>query len=48
MEVKYNVIYKFKKGENKTEEDFKTLFNQKWLNVILTLENNRMITVNQT
>ena len=39
MEVVYNVKYKFKTNENKTEEEIKSIFNNKLLNVIMILEN---------
>lgn len=39
MEVVYNVKYKFKTNENKTDEEIKNIFNNKLLNVIMTLEN---------
>ena len=39
MEVVYNVKYRFKKNDNKTNEELKELFNKKLLNIILKLEN---------
>lgn len=39
MEVVYNVKYKFKNNENKTNEELKDLFNRKLLNIIIKLEN---------
>lgn len=39
MEVVYNVKYKFKDNENKTNEELKYLFNKKLLNIIMKLEN---------
>lgn len=38
MEVIYNVKYKFKGNETKTNDEFKYLFNKKLLNVIMRLE----------
>ena len=38
MEVVYNVKYKFKNNENKTNDELKELFNKKLLNIILKLE----------
>ena len=38
MEVIYNVKYKFKNNENKTNEEIKELFNKKLLNIIMKLE----------
>ena len=38
MEVIYNVKYKFKNNENKTNEELKELFNKKSLNIIMKLE----------
>ncbi len=43
MEVVYNVKYKFKNNENKTNEELKYLFNKKLLNIIIKLENNQLI-----
>lgn len=42
MEVVYNVKYKFKTNENKTDEEIKNIFNNKLLNVIMTLENHEL------
>lgn len=42
MEVVYNVKYKFKTNENKTDEEIKNIFNNKLLNVIMTLENREL------
>lgn len=42
MEVKYNVKCSFKNCENKTNEEIKKLFNEKLLNIILVLENNKI------
>lgn len=39
MEVVYNVKYKFKTNENITKDEFKNIFNNKLLNVIMLLEN---------
>lgn len=38
MEVVYNVKYKFKSNDNKTNIELKELFNKKLLNIILKLE----------
>lgn len=42
MEVVYNVKYKFKNNENKTNEELKELFNRKLLNIIIKLENQEL------
>ena len=42
MEVVYNVKYKFKNNENKTNEKLKDLFNRKLLNIIIKLENQKL------
>jgi len=43
MEVIYNVKYRFKNNEeNKNNEELKYLFNQKLLNMVLKLENNKL------
>ena len=43
LEVIYNVKYRFKNNEeNKNSEDLKYLFNQKLLNMVLKLENNKL------
>lgn len=42
MEVVYNVKYKFKTNENKTDEEIKNIFNNKLLKVIMTLENREL------
>ena len=43
MEVVYNVKYRFKNNDNKTnEEELKELFNKKLLNIILKLENQEL------
>lgn len=42
MEVVYNVKYKFKNNENKTNEELKDLFNRKLLNIIIKLENQKL------
>lgn len=42
MEVVYNVKYKFKNNENKTNEELKGLFNRKLLNIIIKLENQKL------
>ena len=42
MEVIYNVKYKFKDNENKTNEELKELFNRKLLNIIIKLENQEL------
>lgn len=47
MGVKYNVKYKFKNCENKTNEEIKEMFNKKWLSIILILENNRLASLNK-
>ena len=40
MEVVYNVTYKFKTKESKTEDEIRSIFNKKLLNIIWILENN--------
>ena len=42
MKVVYNVKYKFKNNENKTNEELKELFNRKLLNIIIKLENQKL------
>ena len=42
MEVIYNVKYKFKDNENKTNEELKEIFNRKLLNIIIKLENQEL------
>ncbi len=42
MEVVYNVKYKFKNNDNKNDKELKELFNKKWLNIILKLENQEL------
>ena len=42
MEVVYNVKYKFKTNENKTNDELKNIFNRKLLNIIIKLENNEL------
>ena len=42
MEVVYNVKYKFKNNDNKTNEELKELFNRKLLNIIIKLENQKL------
>ena len=42
MEVVYNVKYRFKNNDNKTNEELKELFNKKLLNIILKLENQEL------
>ena len=42
MEVVYNVKYKFKTNENRTDDEFKSIFNNKLLNVIMILENQKL------
>ena len=39
MEVVYNVKYKFKNNEDKTNKELKELFNKKLLKIIMKLEN---------
>ena len=46
MEVVYNVKYKFKNNENKTNEELKELFNRKLLNIIIKLENQKLGLIN--
>ena len=41
-EVVYNVKYKFKTNENRTDDEFKSIFNNKLLNVIMILENQKL------
>ena len=43
MEVKYNVKYKFKTNKRKTDEELKNIFNRKLLNIIITLENQELL-----
>lgn len=42
MEVVYNVKYKFKTNENKNDDELKSIFNNKLLNVIMILENREL------
>lgn len=42
MEVVYNVKYKFKTNENKSNEEKKDIFNKKLLNIIMALENQEL------
>lgn len=42
MEVVYNVKYKFKTNENLTNDEMKSIFNKKLLNVIMLLENQKL------
>ncbi|MBP3840927.1 MAG: hypothetical protein IK997_02240 [Bacilli bacterium] len=42
MEVVYNVKYKLKDNDNKTNEELKELFNKKLLNIILKLESQEL------
>lgn len=42
MEVVYNVRYKFKNNDNKTNKELKELFNKKLLNIILKLESQEL------
>lgn len=46
MEVVYNVKYKFKTNENKTNNEIKEIFNRKLLNIIIALENQKLILKN--
>lgn len=46
MEVVYNVKYKFKTNDNKTENEIKEIFNRKLLNIIIALENQELILKN--
>ncbi len=48
MEVKYNVKYKFKMKEQKTNEQLKDLFNKKWLNIIMLLESQEYLRLNKS
>ena len=48
MEVKYNVKYKFKTKEKKTNEQLKDLFNKKWLNIIMLLESQEYLRLNKS
>lgn len=42
MEVVYNVKYKFKTNENKSNQEKKDIFNKKLLNIIMALENQEL------
>ena len=42
IEVVYNVKYKFKTNENRTKDEIKNIFNNKLLNIIMTLENHEL------
>ena len=42
IEVVYNVKYKFKTNENKTNDELKNIFNRKLLNIIIKLESNEL------
>lgn len=46
MEVVYNVKYKFKTKENKSNEELKDIFNKKLLNIIIALENKELLLKN--
>ena len=46
MEVVYNVKYKFKTNDNKTNNEIKEIFNRKLLNIIIALENQELILKN--
>jgi len=46
MEVVYNVKYKFKTNDNKTKNEIKEIFNRKLLNIIIALENQKLILKN--
>ena len=46
MEVVYNVKYKFKTHDNKTNNEIKEIFNRKLLNIIIALENQELILKN--
>ena len=48
MEVVYNVKYKFKMKEQKTNEQLKDLFNKKWLNIIMLLESQEYLRLNKS
>ena len=48
MEIKYNVKYKFKMKEQKTNEQLKDLFNKKWLNIIMLLESQEYLRLNKS
>ena len=43
MEVIYNVKYRFKNNEKRTNEEIKNIFNIKLLNIILKLENQNIM-----
>lgn len=42
MGVVYNVKYKFKDSENKSNEEIKKIFNEKLINIIIKLENKEL------
>ena len=46
MEVVYNVKYKFKTNETKTNEEKKKIINEKLLNIIIALENQELLLSN--
>lgn len=46
MEVVYNVKYKFKTNNEKSNEELKDIFNKKLLNIIIALENQELVLKN--
>ena len=42
MEVKYNVVHRYKSNINKTIKEKKVIFNKKLINIILLLEDKEM------
>ena len=42
MEVVYNVKFKFKDSENKSNEEMKKIVNEKLINIIIKLENKEL------
>lgn len=42
MEVKYNVVHRYKSNIDKTIKEKKEIFNKKLINIILLLENKEM------
>ena len=42
LETKYNVKYKYKTDESKSNKEKKIIFNEKLLNIIIKLENQEL------
>lgn len=46
LEVVYNVKYRFKTNNEKSNEELKDIFNKKLLNIIIALENQELVLKN--